>query len=64
MQTNDVVEDPNSPSENQLKLKRVETQVRRRGNCEFLMELDTMAMLSDRRQTIQAIQTLIKKLND
>lgn len=62
--TNEPETDPNEPTSNQAKLKRVETQVRRRGDCELLMQLDEVAMIPDRRAAIQGIQALMQRLND
>ena len=56
--------DPNAPTRNQEKLKRVEMQVRRRGDCELLMQLDELAMTPDRQVAIKGIHALIQRLED
>ncbi|CAE6794435.1 hypothetical protein R70006_05003 [Paraburkholderia domus] len=40
--------DPNAPTENQSRLKRVETAIRRRASCHLLLKLDEIAFVHDR----------------
>ncbi|WP_454727977.1 MULTISPECIES: hypothetical protein [Cupriavidus] len=64
MQMNDELVDVNAPSDRQLKLKSVETQVRRKGDGELVMKLDELAAIGDRRAAIEGIRALMRSLND
>ncbi|MBN3729366.1 hypothetical protein [Burkholderia sp. Tr-20390] len=54
--------DPNAPTENQMRLKRVETAIRRRGSCHLLMQLDGITFIADRAQQMLALKNLKSEL--
>ncbi|KVV07464.1 hypothetical protein [Burkholderia ubonensis] len=64
MPTNDdeYAGDPNAPTENQMRLKRVETAIRRRGSCYLLMQLDGITFIADRAQQMLALKNLKTEL--
>ncbi|WP_334043561.1 hypothetical protein [Burkholderia ambifaria] len=55
-------DDPNAPTENQMRLKRVEIAIRRRGSCHLLMQLDSIAFITDRPQQMHALKDLKSEL--
>lgn len=56
--------DPNAPTENQLKLKRAEVAIRRRGSAALLMRLDEITFVRERPLQMQALQKLKKDLEN
>jgi hypothetical protein len=63
MQTNDEDMDVNAPSERMLKLKSVETKVRRKGDGELVMQLDELAAIGDLRVAMAGMRDLMQRLN-
>jgi len=62
MPTNDYDLDPNEATENQVKLKRVEMAIRRRGDSDLLMLFDGIAFISDLEARRRAMIELRQKL--
>ncbi|WP_199031649.1 hypothetical protein [Ralstonia sp. ASV6] len=64
MQTNEVVavEDPNAATDNEKKLKRVETAIRRRVRADLLMKLDGVALIGDKAKQMRELLALKHEL--
>lgn len=62
MQTSDFDIDPNDPTDNQIKLKRVEVAIRKRADCALLLLFDGIAFISDPAERRQAMIQLRQKL--
>lgn len=64
MPTNEViaVEDPNAATDNEKKLKRVETSIRRRVRADLLMKLDGIALIGDKANQMRALLALKHEL--
>jgi hypothetical protein len=54
--------DPNAPSENQQRLKRVETAIRRRASCDLLLKLDAIAFVDNRSEQMGMLKELKTEL--
>lgn len=54
--------DPNDPTENQIKLKRVEVSIRRRADVNLLLMFDGIAFISDPVEKRRAMIELRQKL--
>lgn len=54
--------DPNDPTENQIKLKRVEVSIRRRADANLLLMFDGIAFISDPVEKRRAMIELRQKL--
>jgi hypothetical protein len=54
--------DPNAPSDNQVKLKRVEVSIRRRADVHLLLFFDGIAFISDPVEKRRAMIELRQKL--
>lgn len=62
MQTSDFDIDPNDPTDNQIKLKRVEVAIRKRADCALLLLFDGIAFISDPAERRRAMIQLRQKL--
>lgn len=62
MRTSDFDIDPNEPTENQVKLKRVEVAIRRRADCALTLFFDGIAFIGDPEERRRAMIELRQKL--
>jgi len=54
---------PNAPTANQVALKRVEAAIRKRADCELLMQLDSICLLTDPIQIQRELSRLTQKIS-
>ena len=64
MQTNELeaFEDPNAATENEKRLKRVETAIRRRVRADLLLKLDGIALIGDKATQMRELLALKREL--
>lgn len=55
-------DDPNAPSPTQVALKRVETAIRKRADCELILHLDGICMIADPKQRAIELKALTQRL--
>jgi len=66
MRTNELValEDPNAATENEKRLKRVETAIRRRVRADLLLKLDGIALIGDKTTQMRELLVLKRELEN
>lgn len=56
--------DPNAPTAIQMRFKRVETAIRRKANCDFILMFDGICLLTDANEQAKQLMDLTRKLNE
>lgn len=57
-------EDPNAPTRNQMALKRVETAIRKHADCDLMLALDGICLLTDPVQIREELGALTRRLEE